>query len=280
MRASIFFLFLTGLLISVRTDAQSGGGDIAQLFQLKCGICHTIGQGPLVGPDLSGVNEKYSEEWLVEFIRSSQTMIKKGDPTAVALFEENNKVIMPDPMISDNEIRGILKYIAENSGTGGTAIAYESILANTGPENVERGSKLFDGRITFDNGAASCISCHNGLSNTLFNQKSYAKELSISFSTLGEQGVRAILENPPFPVMAKALEKNPLKADEVRDLLAYMKSVDTGSAASATTPDSGLFIYGILGALSLIIVYSGLWYSRKVRSVNHGIYKRQIRSLN
>jgi mono/diheme cytochrome c family protein len=284
MKKNIFFLILFLTLCGFgRFDARAQGGNTtAELFQVKCGVCHTIGQGRLVGPDLAGVQDRRSQEWLMEFIRSSQTMINKGDPQAKALFEEYNQVIMPDPMISDGEIQALLQYITENSTGGVGAAAYQSILANAGPEEVERGRRLFDGRISFANGGASCIACHNGLTQTFFNDNSYAKDLSASFSTLGEQGVRAILENPPFPVMAQAFNQNPLNADEVRDLLAFLKSADKGVAATAAARPlgSGFFLYGLLGAFGLIVVYSGLWYGRKTRSVNHGIYKRQIKSLN
>ncbi|MCB0668078.1 MAG: hypothetical protein KDC80_19760, partial [Saprospiraceae bacterium] len=127
-----------------------------------------------------------------------------------------------------------------------------------------------------------CIACHNGLTHTFFNENSYAKDLSGSFYTLGEQGVRAILENPPFPVMAEAFKQSPLNTEEIHDLLAFLQSSDGNIALSADggSPGSGFFIYGLLGAIGLFAIYSGLWYSRKIRSVNHGIYKRQIKSLN
>lgn len=76
-----------------------------------CIACHTIGKGKLIGPDLKGVNDRHDEAWLISFIRSSQTMVKNGDPTAVKLFEENNKIPMPDNNLTDDQIRGILTYI-------------------------------------------------------------------------------------------------------------------------------------------------------------------------
>jgi hypothetical protein len=39
-----------------------------------------------MGPDLIGINQKRSEEWLISFIKSSQTMIKSGDADAVSFF--------------------------------------------------------------------------------------------------------------------------------------------------------------------------------------------------
>ena len=54
--------------------AQDAG---EQLFQTTCFACHTIGGGRLVGPDLAGVHELRSQEWLEQFVLSSQTMIQE-----------------------------------------------------------------------------------------------------------------------------------------------------------------------------------------------------------
>ena len=42
-------------------------------------------------------------------------MIEAGDPIAVKLFEENNKIPMPPNALSEDQIRDILLYI-ENGG--------------------------------------------------------------------------------------------------------------------------------------------------------------------
>ena len=88
--------------------AQDAG---EQLFQTTCFACHTIGGGRLVGPDLAGVHELRSQEWLEQFVMSSQTMIKNGDPDAVALAAEYNGIVMPDTLMSEQQIRDLLNYI-------------------------------------------------------------------------------------------------------------------------------------------------------------------------
>ncbi len=75
-----------------------------------CKVCHTIGKGRLVGPDLKGVTERRSQEWLIPFIQKSQTMVDSGDPDAVQLFEEY-KIPMPDNNLSDEQIINILNFI-------------------------------------------------------------------------------------------------------------------------------------------------------------------------
>ncbi len=276
MKKLILFLFLVGLYQLPMSIAQSGD-DVANMFQIKCGICHTIGGGKIIGPDLANVQDRHSEEWLISFIRSSQTMINNGDPTAVALYEEYNKVLMPDPMISDTEIKSLLTYIAENSAGGVGTAEQVSIIDDATPEDFERGEMLFQGRERLANGGPSCIACHNQLSGVFFAENSYSrKDLSQSFATLGETGVKVILESPPFPVMAKAFEKHKLKADEVHDLLVFLR----GPHQAKSTVASGYILYGILGACILMLLFAGFWYERRGRSVNHGIFKRQIRSYN
>lgn len=279
MKRIIFLLSILNIIHPNQIIAQSNAA--ADLYKLKCSICHTIGKGKLVGPDLNNVHQRQTHEWLVNFIRSSQKVVNSGDAYAVALFEEYNKLLMPDPMISDNEIVSILNYIAEQSGEGGGVAAYVSILDNATPEDFENGKRLFDGRAALAKGGPACIACHNGLTNTFFNDKSYAKDLSTSFATLGEAGVRAILENPPFPVMTKAFAGRNLEPKEVHDLLFYMKNAEVKNAGKAgVSLPSGFMLYGLLGSLALMVLYSGLWYSRKSKSVNHAIYKRQIKSFN
>ncbi len=89
--------------------------DGKQLFRQNCASCHTIGKGRMVGPDLEGVNTRRNVKWLTDFIRSSQTMIKSGDPVALTLFADFNKVSMPDQLLSEDEILSILTFIGDKN---------------------------------------------------------------------------------------------------------------------------------------------------------------------
>jgi hypothetical protein len=101
---SLFFFFLFNSSVIVAQNQPPAEFTV-------CSACHTIGKGKLIGPDLKGVNDRHDEAWLLSFIKSSQTMVKNGDPVAVKLFEENNKIPMPDNNLADDQIRGILSYI-------------------------------------------------------------------------------------------------------------------------------------------------------------------------
>lgn len=102
------------LIGSLSASAQESG---KQIFQQSCAACHSIGGGQLVGPDLAGVNDKRPEDWLLKFIKSSQTLVKSGDKTATVLFEQFNKIPMPDQALSDDQIKKVLAHIKETAGS-------------------------------------------------------------------------------------------------------------------------------------------------------------------
>jgi cytochrome c551/c552 len=100
----ILFLFLFG----GKADPVQQG---QQLFSSRCASCHSITQ-KIVGPALAGVQERHDIEWIIRFVKSSQTVIKDGDKIANSLFEQFNKVVMPDHAdLTEADINNILTYI-------------------------------------------------------------------------------------------------------------------------------------------------------------------------
>lgn len=106
-----YILILAVVCMTQILYAQAGG---EKTFKTICSACHTIGKGKLVGPDLKGVHNKYDEKWIISFVRSSQTMVKKGDPRAVKIFNEF-KIPMPDNNLTDAQIRDVIAYIKSKS---------------------------------------------------------------------------------------------------------------------------------------------------------------------
>ena len=106
-----YFAFLI-ILIASPLYAQDGEA----LFKTNCTICHTIGSGKLLGPDLANVEMRRDKAWLNSFIKSSASVIASGDEVAVALFEEYNKIPMPDqPTFTDADVDALLAYIVSQS---------------------------------------------------------------------------------------------------------------------------------------------------------------------
>jgi cytochrome c2 len=81
-----------------------------ELFQSKgCVGCHTIGKGKLTGPDLKGVTQRRSEEWLKKWIKSPDTMVFT-DPTAKELLKQY-LTPMPNLGLTDEEVNALISYL-------------------------------------------------------------------------------------------------------------------------------------------------------------------------
>lgn len=81
------------------------------IFTSRCAACHNINK-VLTGPALAGVDERRSMDWIISFVQSSQTLVKKGDKDAVALFEQFNKIPMPDHTdLTAENIKSVVAYI-------------------------------------------------------------------------------------------------------------------------------------------------------------------------
>ncbi|PCH93833.1 MAG: hypothetical protein COB85_06365 [Bacteroidetes bacterium] len=103
-------------IILVSSSFGATGKDGEGIFKKRCMSCHTVGKGRMVGPDLKDVHTKYDQDKLYKWIRSSQTIIKGGDPEAIALYEEYFEVMMPDfDFLSDDELGSIIDYIEKQS---------------------------------------------------------------------------------------------------------------------------------------------------------------------
>jgi len=121
-------LFFFSTLISFGQTAEA-----EKNFQV-CKACHTIGGGRLVGPDLKGITQQRDEEWLIKWIQNSQAMVQAGDPEAVKIFEEYNKIPMPSNDLTDEQVKDLLLYI-EN---GGKVAEGESAAAEVTTDENER----------------------------------------------------------------------------------------------------------------------------------------------
>ena len=100
--------FFVMLLVTVKAGSPEEGKVI---FSARCGSCHNVNKA-MTGPALAGVADRRSEDWIVQFVQSSQALIKKGDKDAVALYQKFNGMIMPDhPDLTADNIKSVLAYI-------------------------------------------------------------------------------------------------------------------------------------------------------------------------
>lgn len=256
-----------------------------QVFQSICTGCHSIGGGRVVGPDLAGVHDRRSQEWLEKFVKSSQSLVKSGDADAIAIFEKFNRIPMPDSPITDGQIKDVLAYIKAASTADDSSGANEVQVTATEPEKVAskediiHGRNLFQGKVRFENAGPTCISCHDVKNDAVIGGGVLAKELTTVFSKMGGTGVRAILGSAPFPVMEIAYKGKALSDTEIFSLVAFLQDADEQHAYQHPRDyGTGLLLSGFIGAGVLLVFYSVLWLRRRKDSVNQKIYDRQVKS--
>jgi cbb3-type cytochrome oxidase cytochrome c subunit len=77
-----------------------------------CEGCHTIGKGRRAGPDLAGVTERRSEDWLKKWLKDPTAMMD-SDSTAKQLVADAHGVKMPNLKLSDSDVDALISYLAE-----------------------------------------------------------------------------------------------------------------------------------------------------------------------
>jgi len=275
-----YFLFMLPNGLS----AQDGEA----IFKQNCAACHKVGGGRMVGPDLMGVTTKRSEEWLIKWTKSSQSLIKSGDADAKAIFEEFNQTPMPDQAhLSDADLKALYAYVASKSepATAATAGTNEPAIAtdaskNATAEDIEYGKGLFIGSQALVNGGPACISCHNVNYADVIPGGLLAKDLTNAFSRLGgDAGIHGMLGAPPFPAMTEAYKNKAITDKEIAAITAFLYKVDSDKANQQVASFNYLLYGGFGGAVMLLALIFLIWNNRKKYTVKKSIYDRQIKSI-
>ena len=157
--AVVIALMAPGPLAS-RAQAEPGAADAKKIFNQRCTACHTFGKGIKVGPDLKGVNDRRKRPWLLKFVRSSQGVIKSGDPIATGLFKQFKQQRMPDwTDLSEAQINAIMDWFAANGPEQKEIDERNAEVAK--PADIEMARGLFQGSQRLASGGVACSACHS-----------------------------------------------------------------------------------------------------------------------
>ncbi|MCA9800219.1 MAG: cytochrome b N-terminal domain-containing protein, partial [Cyanobacteria bacterium HKST-UBA04] len=241
---------------AVAQTQQSQDGE--PLFKQNCAACHSIGGGPLAGPDLKGVTDKRDMDWLAQFIVNP---------------EGSNMPKLPG--IGDAEARAILAYLQQASHPEQAASeeAAETGQAETveeqpfTQEDVANGRKLFVGIKPFAQGGAACISCHSVRGSTSFGGGSLGNDLTQVYDRLGgRKGLIPWLKSLPNATMQPIYKDHPLEEAEIIALTAFLEEAAHEPVAETPVPGtqekSSFVVFGILGMLCLLLVFGAAYHNR------------------
>jgi mono/diheme cytochrome c family protein len=251
-------------------------------FEKRCYSCHNINSGDKKGPDLKGVLDRRSKEWLREFIQSPAAMNRKGDADANALFKKFAPEVMPDQPLSPEQVDGILALIETISKKGETFIPagaklYRPIEAG----DSEAGRETFAGKVGLNNGGTSCIACHNVNDIGRFGGGTLGPDLTAVNTKYKDPELISILQNPNFPTMKSVFGAKPLTDEEIVKLFAYFQNAKFAYPAAQTQPAvAPLNLWfpaaGFLGLVLSFIALNRIWKNR-LRGVREELVRRNRR---
>ncbi|MBI4299894.1 MAG: c-type cytochrome [Chloroflexi bacterium] len=266
MRRFIPLLLASLLLFPAYRVLASPAGDSnegKELFQAKCSICHTIGQGTKVGPDLKGVMARRDRDWLTSFI-STPDKVKPG-------------TAMPSLGLTTTQVNSVIDYLAEQGGAQPAAApkpaetpaqvsptqAAAQPTATAG--NAGRGKSLFTGSTRFQNGGTPCLACHSIAGVGALGGGTLGPDLTQAFTKFGDSGLTSILTTLPFPIMKPVFGERPLTPQEQTDLKAFLQ--EAAQAKRSNLSPGILLLIGMGGALVLIALGNIMWRQRRVSGV-------------
>jgi mono/diheme cytochrome c family protein len=246
--------------------ANAAGADEGkQLFQDKgCAACHSIGKGPLVGPDLQGVTTKRPHEWLEQWIAAPDAMLAKKDPYAVSLLHEFHDVEMPNLGLTKPDIDAILAYL-ETTASGAAAqpagAAAEAKSAPAVQGNPEIGKDLFTGVVRFQNGGPPCMACHSTGGIGALGGGQLGPDLTdVAKKFGGATGVDAFVAGLPTPTMKSVWSRQPPTAEERANVVAFLSQA--GLAIRPTQAIWQLAGLTVLGVVILLALAGFNWRNR------------------
>jgi len=203
--------------------------DAKRVFNQRCTACHSFGRGVKVGPDLKGVTGRRKRPWLLSFIRSSQGVIKAGDPVASDLFKRFKGQRMPDwTDLSEKQIGDILDWLAANGPEQKEPDERHAEVATA--EDLQLARALFSGETRLANGGLACASCHT-LRGAGLAGGSLGPDLSDAYVRYRDRALTMFLKRPCSQRTPERAEY--LTPQESFSLKAYMRRASLGEVAES-----------------------------------------------
>lgn len=242
-----------------------------QIFESQCTGCHTIGGGPMTGPDLEGVGDRQTSDWLATWIADPQAVVDSGDAHATQMVDQYGSV-MPNMGLSSEQVSAVVDYLGGTSGGTGSSPSSQS------PSPVPQGDpligkELFIGDVRFQNGGPACIACHSAGGIGSLGGGKLGPNLSTTFQKSGPAGTRAVLTSLPFPTMKAVWSDHPITPQEQENLVAFLQTSLAQRSASAVDD----LVAVVLQFAGLLFLLTALLFLRRLTSVRRAMVKRAVK---
>jgi len=256
-----------GSIPAASAQAEQG----AALFESHCVSCHTLGGGKLVGPDLAGVTDRRDPAWLQRWILAPDRVLAEGDPIAQQLFQEFNKIPMPNLGLTQPEAEALIAYF-QSAGEQPAVAVQPPVSQPEGDPGV--GRLLFLGADRFENGGPPCMACHSVAGIGALGGGALGPDLTQVLSKYGgPQGLDAFLDGVPTPTMNAVWVNRPLSAQERADLIAFFQAAAVQERAPQTLQ---LLAALAVGGAAIPIAIAGLVWRRRLSPVRRSLLRRPV----
>jgi mono/diheme cytochrome c family protein len=251
----------------------------ADYFRQNCAVCHTVGGGHLIGPDLEGVTKRKDRAWLIKFLQNPQAMIDSGDPYAAQLLKDAHGLVMPNVAGMTPDLADALLDLIEGapspakSQLAGVAISDRPFTAS----DIAIGEQFFLGERPLTDRGPACVSCHTlGTIGGLGGGR-LGPDLTQAFDRLGgRKGLGAWLSAPPTQTMQSVFRNHALQPEEILSLLAVIDDASNHNRPADTSSMAKFVLFGFGGMLVGLVLLQLAWRGR-FRSVRRTIVRAQVR---
>ncbi|PKN57360.1 MAG: hypothetical protein CVU56_11195, partial [Deltaproteobacteria bacterium HGW-Deltaproteobacteria-14] len=206
--------------------APAAADAAAEAFVMRCSGCHTVGGGPMKGPDLAP-----STQWAAADLRVA---IKKMEKNAGPLSEADLDQLTG--LLKDPELRPRL--------TAERQRAVAVMAASLDPPDPALGEALFMGERGFKNGGLPCAACH-----TVGDRGgALGPDLTLLKDRLPRVAMLSAFEGANYVVMRPAYAGHPVTKQEAIHLAGFFEE----RAPAAVTGDEGGWVAPVGAALALL----------------------------
>ncbi len=258
------------LLVTITSGpVASGQDDGRKVFETKCFSCHSIGGGDKQGPDLKGLSDRRSQEWIKSFTKSPATF-SRSDPAAAELLKRFSPEIMPDQTLSNEELDAIIDLIQKLTASNEIFTPEGAKLSReirTG--DIENGWRYFTGQKRFQNGGVSCNSCHSLRGLGALGGGTLGPDLTAVNIKYRDPELILILQNPNFPTMAEMFRDRNLTDEEIVQVFAYLQHSKTENphaqvvaTTAAGTAEPGFLAIGFVITILALVGLNFVWRKR------------------
>jgi len=178
-----------------------------EVFDQQCASCHTIGGGTLIGPDLAGITDLRTTDWLHSSI-IDPAAFAEVDPDAAEIFTGG----MPALGLSDTETDEVIAYLETTSEVEAPSAAPEGPRELSAAE-FDEASEIFFNR---------CAGCHGTLRAGATGPAIQPEDRTLE---IGTAGIETILTNG-LPGGMPAWGESGILTDDEIELVANFIQLD------------------------------------------------------